>query len=268
MTQPDSKYVTSSRPVNQRTTPRRLVHEQPLKPIVRERLQSAKARGRFGVPLAEQLNAAASTVKGARLSALTILGCIVAAISLIGMLLGWIQTSWAFAASGVIGLLVGLGLVFREHRSTNSQIQSVASTPMFDDASLQAFDRMLEKAALAVPENIASQLSDIKQRVVRISRQAGGAACDEHFTMEDRMYLIECVRRYLPDSLESYLLIPAQQRTVVAIEGHNTAAQVLASQLDLILLELTKCESKITKTSAEKLLQQQRFLESKRSKAP
>jgi hypothetical protein len=85
--------------------------------------------------------------------------------------------------------------------------------------------------------------------------------------MENRMYLIECVRRYLPDSLESYLLIPTQQRTVVPIEGLKTAAQVLGSQLDLILLELTKCESKIAKTSAEKLLRQQRFLESKRSKA-
>jgi hypothetical protein len=265
MTQPDSKYVTSSRPVNQRTTSRRLLREEPLKPIVRERLESAKARSRFGLPLAEQISTSASTAQRVPIGALTIVGGIFAAISLMGLLLAWIQFSWMFAASGLVGLVAGTGLIFREHRVRHSASLSAVTAPLFEDASLHAFDRMLEKAALEVPENIALQLGEIKQLVVRISRHVRSAACDENFTMDHRMYLIECVRRYLPDSLQSYLLIPAQQRTLVAIEGSNTAAVLLGNQLTLILVELKKCESKITQTSAEKLLRQQRFLESKRS---
>ena len=265
MTPQDPKFVTSSRPVNQRTAARQLIREQPLKPIVRARLEGAKARSRFGVPLAEQIGSSASTSKRVALSALTILGSIISAVSIICLLLAWIQLSWLFATARLLGLLAGLGLVVREHHSGVSANLAVSVEPFFDSSSLQNFDRMLDKLAAEVPENIALQLGEVKQVIVRISRHASAVAADENFTMDDRMYVIESVRRYLPDSLQSYLLIPSQQRTIVAVDGQHTAATLLGHQLSLIQVELQKRESRITKSMAENLLRQQRFLESKRS---
>jgi hypothetical protein len=265
MTQQDPKFVASSRPINQRTAVRQLIRQKPLKPIVRERLEGTKARSRFGLPLAEQIDSLAAKSKRIPLSALTILGSIVSAVSVVCLLLAWIQLSWLFTTTGLLGLLAGLGLVIREHRLRIPANLAVSSEPFFDNSSLQKFDSMMEKIALEVPENIALQLGEVKQLIVRISRQASAVAADENFTMDDRMYVIESVRRYLPDTLQSYLLIPSQQRTVVAIDGQHTAATLLGHQLSLIQVELKKCESRITKSTAENLLRQQRFLESKRS---
>jgi hypothetical protein len=265
MTQQDSKYVTSSQPVNQRTASRQLLREQPLKPIVRERLLNIKARSKFGQPLVDQINGPDSIARPMPLGGLTIVGSIIGAVSFIGLLLAWIQSSLPFAAIALLGLLAGLGLVFHAHRSRMVSNLSAPVVAFFDIDTLRVFDAMFEKVAREVPESTALQLNDIKQQIVRISRQACTVTHDENFSMDDQMYLVECVRRYLPDTLQSYLLIPAEQRHSVVIAGQDTAFVVLGKQLTLIQTELQKRESKIAKNIAEKLLRQQRFLESKRS---
>lgn len=233
--------------------------------MVRGRLAAAKARNRFGLPLAQQIGSQGLPKSHTRLSSTAIVGSIVAAVSIIGLLLAWIQQSLIFAAGGLLGIFLGIGLVLREHRSKVSSMPTSARAPLFDAPALLVFDRMLDQASSELPEDISLQLFEIKSLVAGISRQASTGITDEHFTVNDRMYLIECVRRYIPDSLQSYLLVPATQRSAVPIEGDQTAALLLSKQLMLILAELKKCELKIGKSSAERLLRQQRFLESKRT---
>lgn len=233
--------------------------------MLRGRLAAAKARNRFGLPLADQICQFEQTRSRSRLSAAAIVGSIVAAVSIVGLLLAWIQQSFIFAAGGLLGIFLGLGLILREHHSKVSSMPATAQAPLFDAPALLAFDRMLDQTSSELPEHIALQLVEIKALVVSISRHASSSVADEHFTLDDRMYLIECVRRYIPDSLQSYLLVPTTQRSAVPIEGDQTAALSLGKQLTLIQAELKKCELKIGKSAAEKLLRQQRFLESKRT---
>ncbi len=265
MPQHDPRFITSSRPVNQRTATRQARGEQPLKPTVRARLESTKARSRFGLPLAEQLGSAAPLPNRVAMSAWAVLGSMVCAVSVIGLFLAWLQLSWLFAGAGLLGLAAGTGLVVRDRLARAPTGLAMPIQPLLDAASLQNFDRLLDKIAAEVPEIVAAQLGDTKQLIVRICRQASRLSADENFTVADRMYVVESVRRYLPDSLQSYLLIPPEQRTVVGIDGQHTAAMVLGQQLTLIQTELKKCELKLTQAAAEDLLRQKRFLESKQS---
>jgi len=115
-----------------------------------------------------------------------------------------------------------------------------------------------------VPEPIAVQLTSLKKLIVRIARHANTAVVDENFTMDDRLYLTECVRRYLPDTLQSYLAVPREQRDAAMLEGQS-AAQLLSGQLDLLRAELEKRETGMGRSAAELLLRQQRFLQAKRT---
>lgn len=261
----EQKYVSAERPVNLRTALKELHHQEPLNPIVRKRLAAAEMRTRFGLSLANQLDAVGKTDARSALGALAIFGSIIAAVAAIGLLLAFIQKSVPFAVAGSLGLLCGLAIVVREHRARKPSQLLVSKPLLLDAGAIQLFDEMLEQIAHQVPETVATQLGDIKDMVARIAQQASGAAVDEHFTMDNRMYLIECVRRYVPDTLQGFLQISLQQRTVAAIKGQDTAVDVLSKQLNLIQAELEKCELKITKSSAEKLLRQQRFLESKQT---
>lgn len=259
MTQPDPKYVASDRPVNRRTAGRQPLPPQPVSPVVQERLAAAKARSRLGPPLAEQVRLAGAAAARVPLDPVAVIGGFVAAASTVGLFVAWLQASPLFAAAGGAGLLAGLVLAWHSRRPPPAA--STPSAPFFDDACLQALDRALELLAPEVPDAIAARLTALKQLIVRIARQ-GSAMVDENFTMDDRLYMNECVRRYLPDTLQSYLAVPREQRSVPMLEGQS-AIELLESQLGLLRVELEKREARMARSAAEQMLKQQRFLKAK-----
>jgi hypothetical protein len=256
----DPKYVASTRSINRRTATKQALRAQPVNPVVQERLAAIKARNRFGAPLVEQLRQTGPAKSRIVVSPWSVLGSILAAASTIALLLAWIQHSLPLGIAGVLGLPVGIVLALYGLRASSDPVQAVT---LFDESSLQAFDRMLDQLAPEVPGEVATRLTEIKQQLTRIARLANTSTVDENFTMEDRMYLTESVRRYLPDSLQSYLMVPQNQRSTQILEDGQTAVSMLLSQLNLLHVELAKQEMKLTRSSAEKLVKQQRFLESK-----
>ena len=267
MEEKDSKFVASARPVNLRTA-HKTHFKQPVVPtIVKERVAAAKARNRFGPSLQDQLNVGGDVARASPLAPSTIAGILASAASAMALLLGWIQQSIPLAALGALGLCGGLLLTMRAIRSTQKTVQEGPTVDaIFSTEDVQKFDLMLEQLAGSMPDELAQQLLGIKQDMVRIIRKAEVSGVDENFTVEDRMYLIECVRRYLPDSLKSYLLVPAGQRATHFINGNQTAVSLLSSQLSLMSKELKTRDEKLTTSTASQLLRQQRFLESKASK--
>lgn len=266
MSQLDPKYVASTRPINRRTAARQLRQAGPVSPVVQERLAALKMRSRFGAPLAEQLRIANDSAKPSPLSTLLVLGGVVFAISVVGLFLAWIQSSWLWGMAGLAGGAVSVAMIVLGRRTASVPMQSHVTVPLFDDSALSAFDSVLEKLAPDVPEEIAVELSELKQQIKRIAQLASKSFVDEVFTMDDRMYLAESVRRYLPDTLQSYLVVPRDQRSTQILEQGQTADLLLLDQLKLLRVELAKREVKLTKSSAEALLKQQRFLESKSSR--
>lgn len=264
MTQPPERnYVAGSRPVNRRTASREALAETPVHPVVRERLALARARNRLGPALLEQIRGTTQAARQTPLPATAVAGGVVAAVGVVALFLAWLQTSWGLVLAGGAVLLTGLALVVRGLRVRALQPEPVVDAPpIFDDDCLQALDQALAQLAPEVPDAIAAQLTLLKQVIVRIARQGAGVGVDENFTMDDRLYLRECVRRYLPDTLQSYLAVPREQRDTPLAEGHS-AAQLLAGQLDLLRTELEKREARLGQSAAGALLRQQRFLQSK-----
>lgn len=131
-----------------------------------------------------------------------------------------------------------------------------------DSQTLLNLDRVVETVAPELPDAALLGLLSLKNTVVRVAGAWSHTPIDENVTMEDRMYVVECLRRYLPDSLTAYLAIPEHQRGI-AIEGERLAADVLVDQLALLQQEVERLERKGHRSAGEKLLQQKRFLEAK-----
>jgi hypothetical protein len=230
--------------------------------MVLDRIAAAQVRARLGRPVAEQVRARSAS-PAARLRPMTIVGVLVATASAVAILLSAIQGTALLGAAGGIGCIAGGLLAWRRQRRSVAPVPPEAG-PLFDDVSLQALDRVEHEVALEVPEHIAAQLAGFNQLIVRLARH-GAVAVDAEFTIEDRMYLTECVRRYLPDTLQSYLAVPRNQRTAKLLEDGQSAQDLLESQLDLLRAELQRREAKLARSAAEQLLRQQRFLSAKKT---
>lgn len=270
MTLPDSKYVSAARPVNRRTAKPDARAER-VNPVVQERLAAKWAnqqmKGRFGVPLAEQLQVSAKPAQTPAMHPLFITGGVVGAVSAVSLLLAAIEQSLPLAGVGTLALVSGAGLMLFARRPAAAHDHAPPfATALFDDASLLTFDRALESMAAEAPEAVIAALAGLKQQLVRTAQLAANTPVGEHFTMDDRLYVMELVRRYLPDSIHAYLLVSKGQRATQALAQGETAVSLLLGQIQLLCLELTKREQKLTKSSAENLLKQQRFLESKSSR--
>lgn len=260
----DPKHISSPRPVNRRTAVRPLLKAEPINPVVHERLAAKWARNKLGIPLAEQLRLTAPTHAHQPVGPWLITGVVASATAAVVLLLAWIQQSWLLAMSGTAPLVGGICLIaFVRRSSRQSGFNAHPTTPFFDKASIQAFDRALDALAPEATDPIAAQLTAIKQQISTIAQLSINVSVNEHFTTEDRMYLTELVRRYLPDSLQSYLMVPKDQRMTQVMEHGETADSLLTDQLTLLGNELNKRTLKLTKSSAEKLIEQQRFLASK-----
>jgi hypothetical protein len=157
-------------------------------------------------------------------------------------------------------------MVFSRHRQAVRPMENPIAAALFDEVSVQAFDRALSSMTADAPEEITAELGRLKQRLVRIAQVGAPEVMDEHFTLDDRLYLTELLRRYLPDSLRAYLQVPKDQRVAPVLMQGGTASSLLMGQLQMLCSELDKREKKLLISKAEQLLRQQRFLESKISR--
>ena len=135
---------------------------------------------------------------------------------------------------------------------------------LFDEASLLAFDQLLAQRGASLPQAVQERLVALKQQIARTAQQAASAAAGEYFTLDDRLYLVELVRRYLPDSLQAYFLVPQAQRATLLLAQNQTAETLLLSQIELFCAELARQETRLARDQGEALLRQQRFLQAKR----
>jgi hypothetical protein len=275
MTQPDPRYVSASEPVNRRTAKPVAPRPEPVNPVVQQRLAAKWAaehvKNRLGAPLAEQLHTA--TISASRTSAMTpafITGAVVASMSGVGLLLAVIGRSLLLAGSSAVALAVGAGLMRVVSRrfgaAAPEAVNPLMATTLFDAASIAAFDEVVRSMAAEATDDITAALAGLKQQLVRIAQRAASAGVDEHFTLDDRLYLRELLRRYLPDSLEAYLRVPADQRLAPVLEHGASAASLLLGQLDMLAAQLSQRETRLTVSKAGDLLKQQRFLTSKTSR--
>ncbi|MBY0573296.1 MAG: hypothetical protein K2P84_06410 [Undibacterium sp.] len=254
----DPHFVAAEQPINSRMVVKKQ-RAAVISPALYARLTKQQTRGRLGAGLAETLYPSVS--KGAAPNAKQLFGAITIGCSGVAGFLGLIQNSFALASLAIAGATLGVVVIFFARRVKPTQFD--AQLPLFDQASLLAFDRLLDQSAPELSEEVVLGLRALKQQLLEIVKLAQTAPLDAYLTQEDRMYLHELLRRYLPDSLQSYLLIPAHLRSSTMLAQEQTPQQLLLAQLDLFASELKKKEGKLGRSAAENLLRQQRFLEDK-----
>ncbi|MBR7801114.1 hypothetical protein [Undibacterium fentianense] len=282
----DPKYVASNRPVNRRTTSLPKVEEKPLNPTLKNRITSLRAKHVFGLSLSDQLKRRTISSASNKVNSTQILNIFCLTFSVLGLVLAAIQHSFSIAMLASLGLLICLiwmGIARARHRSA---LQYVANSTFadeamfFDELSLLAFDKVIEKLSLAqcndhdqiaqsssqLGESFAtlkSQLLAIKAQFIQIHELTQQSNSQMDLPIDDKFYLNECLRRYLPDSLESYLQVPADIRNTKVIENGKTALDLLLQQLHLLQMEIEHRAEQLRKNAAAHLLRQQRFLEAK-----
>ena len=267
----ESRWVSGDGPINRRTVNRQQLRDTPpadsVSPEAFARAERSQARSALGAGLAQQLEAAQTPAHQAP-HALQIVFAIVFTCGVLTGLLAWLQMSLLLgvAALGLV-LLGALGWfkgVKRPLPVAASRGGVGARAPLFDKKTLSTFDEVLQTTASELSPAVHAVLRRIKAALAQAAQHAGPV--DEHFTQDDRMFLVECLRRYIPDSLDAYLRVPPAQRRQALSPQESSPEDALAQQLMMLQDEIEKRSKKIGRSAAEDLLKQQRFLESKKSR--
>jgi hypothetical protein len=269
MAEREPKFIVGgAKPVNLRRSAAEQAAARPpaVAPVARERVLAVHARNRLGAPLAEQLRSPLAAARSRQpVGKVAVVGGMTTAAGAMGLLLAWLQASMLGAAGAAVVAGVGLVVVLRAPKPPAlAGIVSLDAEPpvLVNPASVEAFDRALAALNNEVSPPVLQALVDFKALVVRLARHPAAGAVDEHFRLDDRMYVNECLRRYLPDSLQSYLAVPKEQRLQAVAEGQSPEA-LLLSQLAMLRSELEAREQKLARSASEGLLRQERFLKSK-----
>lgn len=263
MKEEDSRYISADGPANPRHARREPLPPAPVSEEALARVQRVHARHLLGAPLQIQMRAAAPVMRQTT-HPVQIGSAIAAAAGGVVLLLSAIQSLPIVAVPGAVLLAAGLATLAWWSRRRAVPRALGAAAPLFDDETMNRFDTALEQASAGLDEALCQQLLALKGSLVRIGTRAAAVATDEHFTLEHRMYLLECLRRYIPDLLEAYLRVPASQRYSTAVGQGDSAATLLSRQLSLLQDEVDRREEALGRSATEGLRRQQRFLEAKR----
>jgi hypothetical protein len=224
-----------------------------------DRLKAVAARVRLGRPLAELAQAGAGSA-GGRMRPLMIVGSMLGTIGGVGLGLAWLESSMVWLGGGGALSLAATAMLWRAR--ARPEPSQAAAVPLLDDAALRRLDDALATIVAELDDATAADLMEVKAVIARLA--AYRPTVNEHFTMDDRMYVVECVRRYLPDSLKSYLAVPREHRQAPTVAEGQTAAAMLREQLQLLCAGLRQREERAARGAAGQLLRQQRFLATKR----
>jgi len=259
-------YAVSHGPVNRRTAVPSPSPQEPKAPVVKARLQIAKAKHRLGSPLAQRL-AVDQRLQGKHPDRMTIVLTMACAISAVGLLLGLIQNSLPVAGL-CFALLCGLGAwihVLTKAKRRSGERINLKMSPVVDASDIQHLDASMEKLAADASQETLDRFARLKDSITRCVSLMASSAADEAYASEDQLYIRECVRRYIPDSISSYLRVPLKDRASLVIDDNKSAMDLLHEQIEMIQSQLNLKETRLAQMAGESLMRQQRFLAAKTS---
>lgn len=264
----NKKFAVAKGPVNQRlVTPSTAPDREQAAPAALARVQLAQAKHRLGTSLQERLGSVQSRSESpARLSTREIGIVIGGAVSAVALTLGLIQGSPLVAGIGGVCLtgLGALGYVAAKARRKMTGTSASDIGQFIDAKDIAALDAEMVRVAAESPPETVARLSAIKDQISRCAELIAGANGEHRdsgiLANEDQLFIRECVRRYLPDTLASYLKVPPKDRATVVIDEGKTAQTLLHEQIGMLKNQLAAKETRLTRDAGEPLMRQQRFL--------
>lgn len=248
---PNSRLAVGSQPVNRRTRRVPAPDELDRPEVLQQRQQQLRAKHELGRPLAagpRPARAATPLPMAARVQA----GVGVASLSG-ALFVGHGMAVGVLAVVGTVSLAWAARAVWRR---PPVEVQEAIGLPT---ASLEALDALLVRAAPALPTGATEAVKAIKAALLQ-AQQPGALAV---LAPQDRLFVTQCVARYLPDSLDAYLRLPAARRAEPLGEGQPSGDALLTEQLVTLQQGLARRLQPLQDEAAEALLRQQRFLQAK-----
>ena len=263
---PGKNFAVSNGPVNSRLVPPPVVPFDDTAPIVRARLEAARARLRLGATLAERLSPLQHHPDSTgALSTREVLAGVGAAVSAVGLTLGMIQGAVVVIGSSAV-LLCGFGAAahFAAKARRHAGGEAVADTSdLVDGKDIALLDAAMEKLAATAPQETIDRLRDVKAKISHCVTLVASSKGQQVYADEDQLFIRACVRRYLPDSISAFLRVPQKDRETLPIDAGKTALALLHDQIDMLQSQLHAKEERLTQAAGESLMQQQRFLAAK-----
>ena len=263
---PDARRAYASAPVNQRTAPKPTDKPAPVHASLQARAQKARQRQLLGPSVSDLLARGTASVAPAQAKlhpgviAATV--CSVAAACALILL----RSGTGLALAAALAALGGAGWLW-QHRSQRAAARETmpptAGPSPFEPEALQRIDEAFDATAAAVPESALAALVSLKAAAVQVALALDSAPLDGEFTLDDRLYVIESLRRYIPDTLSAYLQVPAAQRTLPGADQSPSANDLLQSQLALLQSGLEQRAQRLSASAVEAMRRQQRFLQAK-----
>lgn len=178
-----------------------------------------------------------------------------------GMFVGWLQSSVLLGAGGLAAACIAAGLAWKSRSVTP---HDAVSANRIDLDAARRLDLLIDECAAELPAPAVKALTDIAGALGRITPQLRAGPPGPPWRPEDDFFLGELLRRYVPDSLQHYLRIPAAQRASPVLDDGRTPEAALTAQLDGLRQELAERESRLAQSSAQALALQGAFLEARR----
>lgn len=260
---PDNRYVVGAAPVNRRTADPRLLEQAPESPLLAERARQLRQRHELGAPLADLVESGKGHTSPAAVPG-TAVGGLVAGTALLP-LAAFSGSLWlGIALGGGAALLLGYAgwRIAAARRAAAPAAWATGRPPLITVQALEALDRVMASVAPEIDDALMAQLLRLKHTLVRLI-ELDRAAEVTAFSSDDQLYLQQCIKRYLPDSLLAYMKVPAAHRHHPLAHDGSTPAQALAGQLALLQQDLDRREQQAAAAASEALLRQQRFLQAK-----
>ncbi len=272
---PGKNFAVSSGPVNsRRVAPQALYDgqdEDATSPIVSARLEATHARLRLGAPLAERLAPAQrGSGNAGPLSVRQVVSVVGATVSGVGLTLGLIQSAIVVIGASAV-FLCGFGAVAylggKARRLKGGDSASPARS-LIDAKDIAVLDGAMEKLVATAPKETVDRLTDLKEQLSHSLALLADTPSNPAALDEDAFFIRECVRRYLPDSINGFLRVPLKDRATMPMEDGKTAQALLHDQFDMLKGKLQAKEARLTQLAGEALMQQQRFLAAKTRNRP
>lgn len=259
------KFAVGKAPVNSRLVAPPAPSDKPQAAAARERIQVAKIRQRLGASLSQRLADPRSKGVDKSFGVGQALAGIVGTMSAVGVTLGVIQSSPVLIGAGVLGLAgVGVKVWLGARRPIAAAAPSLDLASLIEPKDISKLDAAIHLVAQDAPSALVDQLAELKAQISAcVALVADSEGADALGVDDDRLFLRECIRRYLPDSLTSYLQVPQKDRADLVIDDGKTACALLSQQLSMLGEKLTDHEKRLTQRSGESLMRQQRFLQAK-----
>jgi hypothetical protein len=186
-----------------------------------------------------------------------IAGSVLALIALAAYFGGAIHELWWVIVAGGYGIGA---LAARDGGVLETQLSDAMSV---EDA-VDAVGRLGAEAQTRFPPDIARLVKAIAADVVDVlpGLAAHGVAAAAFTDVRST------ATRYLPDTLNAYLAVPAAYRNTAAIAGGKTARRIVVDQLTLLAAKMKEIAQNAAADDAQALLSNGRFLKERFASAP